>query len=100
EAGPVATQAVVESQVAASARISAPDQDQDGDTIPDNIEGAGDVDGDNVPNFLDEDSDGDGIPDAVEVGSDPHNPADRNGDGIPDYLSPLERTYLPRRGRA
>lgn len=74
--------------------ISAPSDDQDDDTIPDNVEGAADVDGDNVPNFLDDDSDGDGRPDVEEVGPDPNNPLDSNGDGIPDFLDPGDPTGL------
>lgn len=54
--------------------------DQDGDGIPDEVEGDGDQDGDGIPNYLDPDSDGDGIPDAME-GYD-----DTDGDGVPDYL--------------
>ena len=68
--------------------------DNDGDKIPDSVEGIKDVDGDTLPNYRDLDSDGDGLPDAVEVG-DPCNPnacgpvaaylsADSDGDGIPD----------------
>ena len=56
------------------------DADSDGDGIPDADEGAGDVDGDGLPNYLDADSDGDGIPDAVE------GTGDDDGDGIPNYL--------------
>jgi hypothetical protein len=89
----------MESQVAAIVRISGPNDDQDVDTIPDNVEGAADVDGDNEPNFLDADSDGDGLLDRDEVGPDPANPRDSNGDGIPDYLSPLQRLFMPRLGR-
>ena len=92
-------QTVVSSQVAATARVSGPGDDQDNDTIPDNIEGAADVDGDNLPNFLDTDSDGDGLLDIEEVGPDPTHPRDSNHDGIPDYLSPLWHAYLPRVGR-
>lgn len=92
--------------------VSADGDDEDGDSIPDNIEGTGDPDADNVPNFLDTDSDGDSRPDSVEVGPDPLNPRDSNGDGIPDYLdsSPTamdpdeqpeqsRRTFLPNIGR-
>jgi len=89
----------LESRVVASARISGPNDDQDGDTIPDNVEGAGDPDGDNIPNFLDPDSDGDGIPDEVEVGPNPREPLDSDGDGVPDFLSPLRRIFMPRLGR-
>ncbi|MCB0182666.1 MAG: hypothetical protein KDE31_00295, partial [Caldilineaceae bacterium] len=62
---------------------------------PDNIEGADDIDGDNVPNFLDLDSDGDNLPDSEE------GTADSDGDGLPDYLDPqpgaplTEQIYLP-----
>jgi hypothetical protein len=90
---------LLSSRVAASVRVAADDDDTDGDGIPDNVEGAGDPDGDNVPNFEDTDSDGDGLPDVEEAGPDPTRPVDRNGDGIPDYLSPLERFFLPRLGR-
>ena len=96
EVGAASLLEVIESQVAASARISGPNDDQDGDSIPDNVEGAADGDGDNVPNFLDGDSDGDGLSDVVEVGPDPRDPADRNGDGVPDYLSPRDPLFLPR----
>ena len=40
--------------------------DEDGDGIPDWLEGSGDSDGDGIPNYLDLDSDGDGIPDSEE----------------------------------
>ncbi|HMN28067.1 MAG TPA: Ig-like domain-containing protein [Caldilineaceae bacterium] len=78
--------------------ISSPTDDQDGDTIPDNIEGAGDPDGDNLPNFLDPDAEGDGRPDRVEAGPDPTRPLDSNNDGLPDFLDPAsaaQRLYLP-----
>lgn len=52
---------------AATVTISSPSDDQDGDTIPDNQEGAGDLDGDNIPNYLDTDSDGDTITDQQEA---------------------------------
>jgi hypothetical protein len=89
----------LQSEGVASVRISGAHDDQDEDTIPDNVEGAADADRDNVPNFLDADSDGDGIRDRDEAGPDPSRPVDRNGDGIPDYLSPLARLYLPQLGR-
>jgi hypothetical protein len=78
-------------------KISAPGDDQDGDTIPDNVEGADDVDGDNIANFLDLDADGDGAPDQDEAGADPLQPLDSDGDGVPDFLAPAENpaTYLP-----
>lgn len=79
---------VVTVGTAATVTLSTDDDDQDGDGIPDNVEGADDVDGDNLPNFLDLDSDGDGLPDNVEAGPDPRNPLDSTGDGLPDYLDP------------
>lgn len=77
--------------------VSSDSDDQDGDGIPDNLELAGDLDGDNVPNFLDLDADGDGTLDAAE------GLADSDGDGVPDYLDPDTHTpdavenklYLP-----
>jgi hypothetical protein len=62
------------------------EQDEDGDGIPNGIEGTGDPDEDGIPNWQDEDSDGDGIPDSVEAGPDPLNPVDSDEDGTPDYL--------------
>jgi len=56
--------------------------DSDGDGIPDSVEGDDDLDGDGVPNRLDEDSDGDGALDSVEGNR------DENNNGIPDYLEP------------
>jgi hypothetical protein len=70
--------------------ISDDDDDQDGDGIPDNVEQADDVDGDNVPNFLDDDSDGDGLSDRIECPSLPCR--DSNGDGVPDFLDPTQPT--------
>lgn len=73
-------------RTAAIVRIASPIDDSDGDTIPDNLEKAGDMDGDNIPNFLDTDADGDGKLDKDEVGSNPAQPVDSDQDGIPDYL--------------
>lgn len=55
--------------------------DEDGDGIPDEIEGGDeiDTDGDGIPDYLDTDSDNDGIPDGVE------SSADTDGDGIPNF---------------
>jgi hypothetical protein len=61
------------------------DDDSDGDGIPDEHEGEGDADHDSIPDYLDDDSDGDGIPDTVEGGDDPENPPDTDGDGVPDF---------------
>ena len=61
------------------------EDDQDGDGIPDSVEGTGDMDGDGLPNYMDADSDGDGIPDSVEAGRDPRHPVDSDKDGSPDY---------------
>jgi len=66
--------------------VSTASDDQDGDEIPDNVEGAGDVDDDDIANYLDPDSDGDGFPDNKEAGSEPSHPRDSNNDGIADYL--------------
>jgi hypothetical protein len=65
-------------------------EDQDGDTICDADEGAGDADGDGNPNLLDPDSDGDGVLDRDEAGDlDPATPPrDSNGDGVPDAFDP------------
>ena len=88
-------------QKAATVIISGPNDDQDGDTIPDNLERAGDLDGDNIPNFLDTDADGDNVPDHAEAGADPRNPADGDNDGTPDYLdsetqpTTVHKLYLP-----
>ena len=62
--------------------------DADGDTICDADEGAGDADGDGIPNAMDEDSDGDGVPDRVEAGDDDPRtpPPDSDGEGVPDHL--------------
>lgn len=51
------------------------DGDDDGDGIPNIIEGTDDIDGDGIPNYLDLDSDGDGISDRVEweLGLDPYS---------------------------
>jgi subtilisin-like proprotein convertase family protein/pimeloyl-ACP methyl ester carboxylesterase len=55
-------------------------EDDDGDGISNEEEGIGDVDGDDVPNYLDWDSDGDGILDTVE------GTTDSDEDGVPDFL--------------
>ncbi|MBP5405849.1 hypothetical protein J6Z19_01700 [bacterium] len=58
-------------------------QDDDGDGIPNGVEGTSDADGDGTPNYLDDDSDGDGIPDKREA---PNGVAiDDDEDGIPNY---------------
>ena len=49
-------------------RVVLSDGDQDGDGIPDFIEGKEDSDGDGIANYLDLDSDNDGISDRDEVG--------------------------------
>ncbi len=41
--------------------------DSDGDGIPDDVEGTGDLDNDGIPNYLDLDSDGDGVLDGVDL---------------------------------
>lgn len=54
--------------------------DQDGDGIPDYLEGGGDPDGDGLVNSEDPDADGDGLGDNEEWIDDPDD------DGIPNYL--------------
>ena len=54
--------------------------DQDGDGIPDDIEGAIDSDGDGLANFIDLDSDNDTIPDSLE------SAVDTDGDQTRDFL--------------
>ncbi|MCB0189805.1 MAG: hypothetical protein KDE31_36285, partial [Caldilineaceae bacterium] len=63
--------------------------DQDSDGIPDNLEAAGDVDGDNIPNYLDSDADGDGILDLLE------GVADSDNDGVPDFLDADTQPPVP-----
>jgi len=58
--------------------------DEDGDGIPNTVEGCKDNDGDGDPNCMDEDSDADGISDKRECLSQPC--VDTDEDGIPDYL--------------
>jgi hypothetical protein len=62
------------------------DTDDDNDGIPDTVEGDGDPDEDEIPNWFDTDSDGDGFFDSEEAGDDPSNPVDTDGDDAPDYL--------------
>lgn len=63
--------------------------DSDDDGIADIYEGTQDLDGDGVPNYLDEDSDGDGASDASEWtdGTDPYDPGD--SPGVPLIWPPL-----------
>jgi hypothetical protein len=61
-----------------------PQADDDGDGIPNSVEGTGDFDDDGVPNHRDLDSDQDGIPDMVEAGDGPI--ADSDADGKPDFI--------------
>jgi hypothetical protein len=61
-----------------------PGGDEDGDGIPNAVEGSDDPDEDGIPNYEDEDSDGDGIPDEEEAGGE--DPVDTDNDGTPDYL--------------
>ncbi|MGB7428249.1 MAG: Ig-like domain-containing protein, partial [Microcoleaceae cyanobacterium] len=79
--------------------VQDPDQDTDGDGIPDindldddndgildTEDGPGDTDGDGVPDIIDLDSDNDGIADIVESGLTPEQIAelDSDGDGVID----------------
>lgn len=83
------------SRTAATVIISSATDDLDDDTIPDNVEGGGDPDHDNIPNFRDTDSDNDGMADRDEVGPNPATPLDSNNNGIVDYLESERRLYLP-----
>jgi hypothetical protein len=97
-AGAGANPQAINEMSSATVRISAAEDDLDGDTIPDNVEGAGDPDHDNIPNFLDTDSDGDLLPDRDEVGSNPNQPLDSDQNGAPDFLQPLDTSseiFLP-----
>lgn len=67
-----------------------PNEDSDGDCIPNSLEGCGldpapDRDGDGNPDWFDTDADGDGIRDEIEVGDDCNMPRDTDGDGNPDF---------------
>lgn len=59
-------------------------KDDDGDGIPNGVEGADDIDGDGMPNYLDPDSDGDGILDSEECPSQPCKNSD--SDSMPDFI--------------
>jgi hypothetical protein len=63
--------------------------DTDGDTVPDCIEGHGDLDGDGVPNHKDPDCDGDGYSDVLEVGPEPLQPLISGCNDMPDFQEPL-----------
>lgn len=75
---------VMLAEASATVLISSAQSDLDGDTIPDNIEGATDVDLDFIPNFRDADSDGDDLLDINE------GTGDRDGDGVPNFLDPID----------
>ncbi len=61
-------------------------RDDDGDGIPNGVEGCNDSDNDSVPNYLDDDSDGDTISDQEEAGDDPSDPRNSDKDDTPDFL--------------
>jgi len=69
-------------------------EDNDGDGIPNAVEGVGDPDGDGIPNYLDPDSDNDGVPDAAEwaLGTDPYDT--ENPDRLPLNWWPLAVALL------
>ncbi|MCE7985269.1 MAG: hypothetical protein DYG89_29195 [Caldilinea sp. CFX5] len=83
---PAAQPALIEQTASATVHISSANDDLDHDAIPDNLEGAADIDQDNQPNYLDQDADNDGWSDEQEAGADPLHPRDSNNDGWPDYL--------------
>lgn len=64
--------------------------DSDADTIPDDVEGTNDTDGDGTADYLDTDTDDDGVPDSVEAGDDDPEtaPVDSDGDGSWDTRDP------------
>ena len=61
-----------------------PNGDNDGNGIPNSLEGCEDYDSDSIPNCMDPDNDGDGIPDTQECPAQPC--LDTDGDGAPDYI--------------
>ncbi len=76
---------------AAAAPACDPQADDDGDCIPNSVEGClapmiPDRDVDGLPDYQDDDADGDGIADTIEVGPDCTRPRDTDGDSRPDYL--------------
>ncbi len=81
----------------ANVDISVSVKDTDGDTLPDDIEGDEDVDGDGEPNYLDLDSDGDGISDREE------GLGDCDEDGVANFIDadqcyddlPLSKGFSP-----
>lgn len=59
------------------------DRDDDGDGVPNGVEGKGDTDEDGTPDYQDNDSDNDGISDLEET---PNGvPVDTDEDGTPDF---------------
>ncbi|UTV97844.1 hypothetical protein KDW99_11080 [Marinomonas rhizomae] len=62
------------------------DDDSDGDSIADKLEGFTDPDKDGFYNFIDLDSDGDSIPDSQEKANDKGSPLDSDYDGLADFI--------------
>ena len=62
------------------------DEDSDGDTIDDKLEGYTDPDKDGFYNFIDLDSDGDSILDNQEKVNDKETPRDSDYDGLADFI--------------
>lgn len=62
------------------------DDDSDGDGIKDEIEGKDDLDRDGYASFVDLDSDGNSVNDSVEVGDDKRHPRNIDSDQFPDYI--------------
>ncbi|MBB1282695.1 cell surface receptor IPT/TIG domain-containing protein [Pseudoalteromonas sp. SR41-1] len=62
------------------------DEDSDGDTINDKLDGYTDPDKDGIYNFTDLDSDGDSILDSQEKVNDKGTPLDSDYDGLADFL--------------
>lgn len=94
-AAPNPSSRVISTTAAAGAAVnlSGPTLDQDGDTIPDQVELSRDTDGDGIPDYLDLDSDNDGFTDREEAGT---PLPDWDNDGIPAYRDADDN---PRRGK-
>lgn len=84
-----------------------PAADDDGDCIPNGVEGClqpapPDRDNDGSPDYRDGDSDGDRLADELEAGPNCSDPRDTDGDGTPDYADvdsdndSVEDTYEDR----
>ncbi|GLR31954.1 IPT/TIG domain-containing protein [Shewanella decolorationis] len=62
------------------------DDDTDADGIKDGLEGATDLDNDGLAAFADLDADGNSVLDAMEVGKDSQSPLNFDGDALADFI--------------